>query len=196
MQDHYFANNPHLAHDYRQVEIRLGDKTHIFTTDSGTFSRERWDEGSRLMVTALPPLTGMVADIGCGWGGIGLPAALLNPNAHFVLIDINERAVRMAQKNIVELNINNARAQCGDGLNGINAAFDAVLLNPPIRAGKKTVFDLYAQAYQGLKPGAVLYIVIRKQQGAPSTKTHLEEMFADVQVMHKKNGYWIIAALK
>jgi 16S rRNA (guanine1207-N2)-methyltransferase len=72
----------------------------------------------------------------------------------------------------------------------------AILTNPPIRAGKDTVFKFYDEAYELLVAGGALWVVIQKKQGAPSTVSHLEEMFEKVDVVEKRKGYWIIRAEK
>ena len=45
-------------------------------------------------------------------------------------------------------------------------------------------------------PNGELWVVIQKKQGAPSTVAHLEEKFAEVEIVEKKKGYWIIKAKK
>ena len=59
--------------------------------------------------------------------------------------------------------------------------FAAILTNPPIRAGKKVVHDIYEQSYHCLEPGGELWVVIQKKQGAPSTLEKLSELFAEVR---------------
>ena len=72
----------------------------------------------------------------------------------------------------------------------------AILTNPPIRAGKETVFRFYDGAFEKLISGGEFWVVIQKKQGAPSSVSHLEEMFSEVDVVEKKKGYWIIRAKK
>ena len=70
--------------------------------------------------------------------------------------------------------------------------FDWILQNPPIRAGKAVIYRMFADAAQCLKPGGTLWLVIRKQQGAPSAMTYLRTFFTHVEAVEKKGGYWII----
>ena len=57
---------------------------------------------------------------------------------------------------------------------------DVVITNPPIRAGKAVIYDLFRKSYDWLAPTGRLYVVIRKNQGAPSavkepvSYTHLD----------------------
>ena len=70
------------------------------------------------------------------------------------------------------------------------------MTNPPIRAGKKTVFSFYEGAFSKLRAGGVLWVVIQKKQGAPSTIEHLEKLFGNAETIVKKKGYHIIRAYK
>ncbi len=62
----------------------------------------------------------------------------------------------------------------------------AILTNPPIRAGKETIFRFYDGAYDKLVSSGELWVVIQKKQGAPSTVSYLEEKFSEVEVVEKK----------
>ena len=74
--------------------------------------------------------------------------------------------------------------------------FAAILTNPPIRAGKKVVFNIYDGAFSKLQAGGELWVVIQKKQGAPSTEKHLEELFGNVEIVAKNKGYYILKAIK
>ena len=78
----------------------------------------------------------------------------------------------------------------------LNNNFDTITLNPPIRAGKKVTYAMYAGAVDHLVEGGSLIIVIRKAQGAESAKTYLESIFSNVRILNKKKGFWIIQATK
>ena len=47
-----------------------------------------------------------------------------------------------------------------------------------------------------MDPGGTLTIVIRKQQGAPSAKAHLADLFGNAEVIARGGGYWIIQSRK
>ena len=74
--------------------------------------------------------------------------------------------------------------------------FDCVITNPPIRAGKKTIYQMFADSAERLNPGGTLYLVIRKQQGAPSALQYLATVFPQVDVIDKSGGYWVICCRK
>lgn len=196
MSEHYFTSDPSAPHKFREITVRALGMTLTMHTDAGVFSSDALDPGSHLLIESLPELSGRVADLGCGWGAMGVPLALKNPLAEFTLIDVNQRAVDLARKNIIQNQAKNARAVVGDGLKALEGPFQAVITNPPIRAGKQVIYGLFEEAKEKLAPGGKLYIVIRKQQGAPSALKFLQELFGQAQVIERGGGYWIIEATK
>ena len=62
--------------------------------------------------------------------------------------------------------------------------------------GKKVTYEIYKGALTHLIDGGSLYIVIRKQQGALSVKSYLEELFGNVAVLAREKGYYILQAIK
>ncbi|MBR7187969.1 MAG: methyltransferase, partial [Clostridia bacterium] len=69
-----------------------------------------------------------------------------------------------------------------------------IVTNPPIRAGKAVIYALFARARDFLNPGGALYIVIRKQQGAPSALKFLKERYASVEILDREAGFWVLRA--
>ena len=51
---------------------------------------------------------------------------------------------------------------------------------------------MFEQALAHLKPGGKLYLVVRKQQGAPSTLKYLRTLYAQAEVIARDGGYWVI----
>lgn len=196
MPDHYFTQSPESAHRPRLVEAAALGLTLAFETDSGVFSRDGLDPGSKLLIEAASELTGRVLDLGCGWGAVGAFLAARNPGAQVLLSDVNERAVELAQRNLNRNRLKNARAIVSDGFDLIDGAFSCILTNPPIRAGKQLIYGLFDEAKNRLNENGCLYVVIRKQQGAPSALKHLSEVYARAAVVDRGGGYWIIRADK
>ncbi len=196
MSEHYFTPDPSAPHKPREIILRVLGLTLTMHTDAGVFSGDGLDPGSRLLIESLPPLSGRVADLGCGWGAMGVPLALKNPGAEVYLTDVNARAADLARKNIIQNQAKNATVYTGDGLQALQGPFQTVVTNPPIRAGKQVIYGLFAEAKEKLAPGGRLYIVIRKQQGAPSALKYLEALFGAAQVIERGGGYWVIEAVK
>jgi 16S rRNA (guanine1207-N2)-methyltransferase len=195
MGEHYFTQNPASAHRERTFETTVCGLTLSFVTDAGVFSKDGLDPGSRLLIETLPPLSGRVLDLGCGWGPVGAFLAKLNPAARLVLADVNPRALALARRN---LKANGVEAEVveSDGFERVEGPFSHVVTNPPIRAGKALIYALFDEAFRRLEPGGALTIVIRKQQGAPSALKHFQETFGSGTIIAKDAGYWIIQARK
>ena len=194
MSEHYYTRNPSSEHDLREVHFTVFDTEFVFVTDAGVFSRDGIDPGTRALIEALPPLIGRALDLGCGWGASGVPVAKVNPACQLVLTDINERAAELARENARRSGVKNVQVVTGDGFESVEGAFDAIFTNPPIRAGKQKIYDLFAEAKDRLNPGGSLFLVIRKQQGAPSALNFLRERFAGAEVIDRSGGYWVIQA--
>lgn len=196
MSQHYFTDRPDAAHKYETFDFELLGTRLVFHTDSGVFSKDSVDFGTRVLLNALPPLHGRILDLGCAWGAVGVAVGKKYPDAEIVMSDVNERAMALAEKNLRENGVSNARILKSDCMDSVPGTFDFILTNPPIRAGKGVIYKMFDQASERLKEGGALFLVIRKQQGAPSAKAHLEENFESVQVIQKEKGYWILECRK
>lgn len=196
MGEHYFTHSPESAHQERLIETRILDRDMKFYTDAGVFSRDAIDPGSRLLAESVGELSGRVLDMGCGWGALGLPLALANPNARFVLADVNQRAAGLSEKNRALNRVSNAEIVVSDAFEAIEGMFEHILTNPPIRAGKQVIYGMFDESYRRLTPGGTLTIVIRKQQGAPSAQKHLRELFGNAEIIARSGGYWIIRSVR
>lgn len=198
ISDHYYSQKPTAAHDVHTVEETLRGRKFIFSTDAGVFSKKGVDYGSKVLIAAMQlPEDARVLDVGCGYGPIGLSAAVCVPRGSVTLVDINERAVELARSNAQRNHISNVDILQSDKLAEVlDRKYDVVLTNPPIRAGKDTVHQIFDQAYEVLNPGGALWIVIQKKQGAPSALTKLESLFSKVVEVDKDKGYRIYKAVK
>lgn len=199
MNDHYYTETPHAASEPIYWETQLKNKTFRFKTDRGVFSKNKIDFGSRLLIEefAAGAPDGPILDVGCGYGPIGLTLATLFPNKIVHLVDVNKRALSLAKENAALNNLKNVDIYESDRLVNVNERnFSVIVSNPPIRAGKQVVHDIFTQAVERLRQKGELWIVIQKKQGAPSALKKLEELFEEVEVVTKKKGYFIIRAIK
>ncbi|MFJ7935189.1 class I SAM-dependent methyltransferase [Sporosarcina sp. NPDC096371] len=199
MSEHYYSRDPKVKSDPKEWSTALRGKTLRFKTDAGVFSKGEVDFGSRLLAETfvVPESVGAILDVGCGYGPIGLSIAASFPERSIHMIDVNERALSLAMLNAEQNNIANVEIYPSDALSAVTAkGFAAILTNPPIRAGKETVFNFYEGAFSKLAPGGELWVVIQKKQGAPSTIERLEAMFGNAETVVKKKGYYILKAKK
>jgi len=191
LPEQYFEALPQSAHNIRRLDVSFAGQDFVFETDAGVFSRDGLDPGSALLLQAvLPQLAGEVLDLGCGWGAVGVIAARLRPDIRLTMTDINARAANLARRNL-RLNGVSGQVVVGDGFEAVKGQFDWILLNPPIRAGKQTVYGLFAKSATRLRPGGCLCLVIRKQQGALSAREYLGTLFDDITMLARRKGYHI-----
>ena len=193
MTEHYYTAEPVSGHDERRfTEVILGNAL-SFVTDAGVFSRDGLDRGTEVLLNALPPLSGRALDLGCGWGPVGVALGKKYPGLEIVMTDVNRRAAELARRNLRENGVA-ATVVEGDGFEAVEGNFDAILTNPPIRAGKAVIYALFLAARERLRPGGALYVVIRKQQGAPSALKFLRENYAEAEVIDRGSGFHVIRA--
>ena len=203
---HYYDSQPESAHRHKKIDVRFGGVDLSFETDSGVFSKNQLDFGTTLLIETVladvrlsgRPMHGRLLDLGCGYGPVGIAFKRLFPALSVVMIDINSRAVDLARRNAAANQIRYSDIRESDGFNAIqpDERFDAILTNPPIRAGKKTVYAFFEGAFAHLAEGGHLYVVIQKKQGAPSAQTKLTELFGHCDVIERKAGYHILRCRK
>ncbi len=203
MSEHYYSKKPTVAHDQKQIDAVFWGKQFSFTTDAGVFSKNRVDFGTSLLINASHINDQSdVLDIGCGYGPIGITLSTLLTKGNVILSDINERAVELTKLNILQNqhlvnNMVNINVIHSDGFQHINHyLFDYIFLNPPIRAGKMLVFQLFEEAYDHLNEKGELWIVIQKKQGAPSAIEKLQNLFSHVEEINREKGYFILRSIK
>ena len=197
MSDQYFAREPESASRPAECRFTYRGRELRFTTDAGVFSRGELDAGTRLLLDALPEnLSGEILDLGCGWGPVGVSVKAVWPETRVTMTDVNLRALEWSRENAAR---NGAEATCleSDGFSALDGrSFDAVITNPPIRAGKQVIYRIFADAQAHLKPGGSLYLVIRKQQGAESCIRYLKTIYASVEKLDRSGGFWVLEARK
>ncbi len=197
---HYYDDNREIAYQKKQISHVIADCTMRFFTADGVFSKDKVDFGSHFLIETVlqKNITGQqLLDIGCGYGAIGVTLALFLEKLNVTMLDVNSRALLLAEQNIALYNLDKrVRAQHVDDYQDKDQYFDVVVTNPPIRAGKSTVFAIYQRAYRNLKVGGVLYVVIQKKQGAPSSRKNLTELFGNCDIVAKRAGYYILKSEK
>lgn len=194
MNDQYYTADP--TSESKPVPCAFPYRGHglQFMTDAGVFSKGELDVGSRLLLDALPSLSGEVLDIGCGWGALGIAVAKANKAAQVTMVDVNRRALELCRANC-ERNHVTAEVLESDGMAEVlGKKYDAIITNPPIRAGKQVIYKMFSDAAASLREGGALYLVIRKQQGAESCVKYLKTLFHEVEKLDKSAGFWVLKA--
>jgi len=186
----YFNENPAALTQERLLKLCIFGMDFTFLANNGLFSCDKIDAASILLIENIPPLTGSLLDLGCGYGPIGIVLGKKNP-VHVTMSDINRIALDYAAKNAIR---NNVEAKCvhSDGFESLSCKYDNIVLNPPIHAGKDVMYRLYEGAAQHLTPGGALYIVIQKKHGAESTMATLRDIFQECRILYKKKGIFVL----
>ncbi|XJZ27429.1 class I SAM-dependent methyltransferase [Bacillota bacterium Lsc_1132] len=199
MSEHYYSRTQKVESDPKYWDYTLKDQLFRFKTDNGVFSKKEVDFGSRLLIETfeVPEVEGPLLDVGCGYGPIGLSIAKTSPDRLVHMVDVNQRAIQLAEENAEINQIENINIYESDRLSNVTEKnFAAILTNPPIRAGKKIVHDIFEQSFQHLAADGELWVVIQKKQGAPSALKKLEELFLETAIVTKEKGYFILKAKK
>ncbi|HHY46327.1 MAG TPA: class I SAM-dependent methyltransferase [Firmicutes bacterium] len=194
MVEHYFTREPGARHREKLITARLRGREYRFWTDSSVFSKDRVDRGTRLLIEGVSLREdAWVLDLGCGYGPIGIAVAALVPRGRVYLVDVNERAVSLARRN-VELNgVGNAIVLQGEGYEPVaGMMFDAILTNPPIRAGRKVIVGLIAEARTHLRESGSFWLVARTRQGVLSLAAEMERIFGNAEECEKGGGFRVI----
>ncbi|MFG3438769.1 class I SAM-dependent methyltransferase [Nonomuraea sp. NPDC047897] len=173
---HYFSERPGTASRPGSVDLVLPDLHLRLETDSGVFSPERVDLGTRILLETVPPppREGDLLDLGCGYGPIALTMAARAPGATVWAVDVNRRAVELTERNARAAGLGRVRAVHADELpDGVT--FRAIWSNPAIRIGKPALHDMLTRWLSRLAPGGVAYLVVQKHLGSDSLQRWLGE---------------------
>lgn len=191
----YFENDDSVKDERRNIEFDLYGHHFRLESSNGVFSKDKLDTGTKILLETVidneRPVHS-VLDLGCGIGTVGVVLARFW-HCHVTGIDINQRAVQLAQKNYEASGVN-GNVLLRDGVD--DKKYNCILLNPPIRAGKDAIYSLFDQCKDALFPGGSLWIVIRKQHGAASAMTYLESLGLHVTRERRDKGFWILKAEK
>ena len=190
----YFCAEPAAAAAPRTIAVNIDGLQLRFMTDSGVFSPDRLDAGTRLLLLEAPPLGARdrrVLDLGCGWGPIACVAGLRSPAAEVMAVDVNERALRLTAGNAEANGANNVTVARPDEVSPTRR-FDRILCNPPIRIGKTALQELLATWLDRLAPGGRGHLVVHRHLGSDSLARWLEQRGHEVSRLVSRSGYRLL----
>lgn len=190
---HYFTNDDSVKKEEKKHTILIKNQTYFFWTDHGVFSKKGLDFGTRTLLETidLTRIKGRVLDFGCGYGPIGI-FVQKNTNSEVEMIDINQRSLHLALKN-AEINQVSVKIYESNLYEKVEGKFDFIITNPPIRVGKKILYQILFDAKKHLKENGQLLFVIHKDQGAKSVARDLEKEY-QVTILGKNKGFYVICA--
>ena len=165
----------------------VSDKELKFYTIPGMFSSNNVDKGTDLLLQTVSLVKdSSVLDIGCGYGVIGVVAAMRG--ATVSLLDVDARAIKLARRNL-QLNGHSGKVYLKiQPYDFVDNAFDVILSNPPTHAGSITLQQLFSEMVRVCRPAGYVAIVVREQLNYEKWLVKL----GNVTILAKANGYKII----
>lgn len=196
---HYFVSTKHDSSEFFKFKFELNGKNFEFTSCSDVFSKNNIDEGSLVLIKTILKhqelYSGKILDMSCGYGAIGvILSAFLD--ATFDMCDINTLALELCKINAQNNNAKTDKIFVSDMWQNIDATYDAVVSNPPIKVGKKVLLDFLGGIKDHLNDHGSVTIVIKKNLGADSTKKYLKDIFGNCEILCRDRGYYILKSTK
>lgn len=193
---HYFTDNKDLKSEEISFDCEVLGNKFTFFSDNGVFSKTHLDFGSLLLMEEFknPDIEGLLLDLGCGIGVIGTILGKLYKR-EVIFTDVNPRAIFLTQKNASNNGIK-FEAILTNATENVDKKFACILTNPPIRAGKKVIYNFFDEAYEKLVTNGELWFVMRRSHGVESAIKKIDELFGNYEVVKRKNGFWIVKTIK
>jgi len=198
--EHYFTKRPKSRLVESEIDVVFMNERIKLISASGIFSKHKQDFATKLLTESAftyIPKKGLVLDLGCGNGALSIPIALNKKDCNFLLCDINERAVKIALKNIKKLGLKNCKAVQSDLFENIdNKLFDVILSNPPMATKKEFREKMVKESFDHLNVKGLLMMVANNNKGGKMIKGYIEKYFGGCEIISKKNGFWVYLGKK
>ena len=195
MAEHYFSADPSVAFTREPVVAQVWGHDLALTSGSGVFARGRLDPGTAVLFRETsPPTARRYLDLGCGYGVIGLALATAVGEAVVRGVDVNERAVLLANENAAALGVaDRFTATTAAGVDP-GATYDEIWSNPPIRIGKQALHDLLRLWFARLRPDGRAVMVVGKNLGGDSLQSWLTDQGYPTTRLASAKGFRVLVA--
>ena len=194
---HYFENDNNLKEDKKIINVDIFGKRFRFSTNSGVFSKDKVDYGTKLLLNniVIHKKSGKLLDLGCGYGVLGVILGENYKNLDIDMVDVNERAVTLANYNLQLNGVNGVNCYVSNIYEGVSSKYDYIVTNPPIRAGKDVLLQFLVGSYDYLVSDGQLWFVMRKDHGVKSMIKELENKYI-VSILNKDKGFYMVSLSK
>jgi 16S rRNA (guanine1207-N2)-methyltransferase len=191
--EHYFTADPAVPFTREGVRASVWGHELALSSGSGVFARGRLDIGTAVLFReAEPPPGGRVLDLGCGYGVIGLAVAVSSPATVVTGVDVNERAVLLANENAASLGVTDRYVALTPDAVPAGATYDEIWSNPPIRIGKQALHELLLTWFARLAPGGRAVMVVGKNLGADSLQRWLGDQGYPTSRLASAKGFRVL----
>ena len=165
-------------------------------SQAGVFSWDRIDPGTAMLIDHLPSLSGRGADFGCGIGILARAVLASSRVKQFALIDIDQRAIQAAQRNIEDPRVRFLWADVRDPKIELTD-LDFVVMNAPFHDGGEEDRNLpqrfVERAAQALHNGGVCWLTANRHLPYEAV---MKSLFKRVELKTQASGYKIYEAHK
>jgi 16S rRNA G1207 methylase RsmC len=193
VSDHYFARSPQARSRPQQVRFRIDGRDYELTSDRGTFSPDRLDAGTGVLLRSVAQPSGTsLLDLGCGYGPLTCVLAERAPAATVWAVDVNERALGLTQANAAALGLQARVRVAAPEQVPADVTFDEIWSNPPVRIGKPALHALLQQWLPRLRPGGRAWLVVARNLGADSLAQWLTDQGWACRRQASAQGYRVL----
>lgn len=191
--EHYFSADPSVAFQRAPVAAEVWGHELALVSGSGVFAQGRLDIGTSVLFRETQaPTGGRILDLGCGYGVIGLACAVAAPGATVTAVDVNQRAVLLANENAESLGVAERYTAMVPEQVDPAATYDEIWSNPPIRIGKAALHELLLTWLPRLAPGGRAVMVVGKNLGADSLQRWLGEHGFPTERIASAKGFRVL----
>ena len=193
MPEHYFSADPSVPFERERFTAELWGHELTFDSGSGVFSRGHLDHATAVLFREhAPPVQGQFLDLGCGYGVIGLAIARAVPLASVIGVDVNERALLLANDNARAVGLDSRFVACTPDQVPGDQVFDEIWSNPPIRIGKEALRELLLAWLPRLSPKGRMVMVIGKNLGGDSMQRWLTDQGWPTERLASSKGFRVL----
>jgi len=201
MTEHYYSKKPTSREKHWLVEQMIGGRPYRFLTASSVFSKRKVDHATMLLSenwdsdSVRELKNPKILDLGCGYGVLGIVIAKTVKNSTVDMVEVNERAASLAEKNLEMNHVSNATVFQKDFFGFLkekkseNKKYDVIVANPPIAIGMEKLEKMIVMTKDVLNKGGSLQIVARHGKGGSRLEGFMQDTFGNCVEICKGGGF-------